>query len=454
MTPNLPQLAPAGRAQAPDANEGESPAITTQKGESFDHLMARIASSSDSKSKNSGSDTQTPPQAQAKPEAENQTQGVDAAILAGGLPDMPSPVMIMLKAPAMTAVTTPKADATGLPSSPATGLAADGGPVMLANGLAVEKNVENKTPGEKNPNPENGNTADRGTVAAAINISNLGMVKNSTGAESGAKPPVSSQIALASPPALKTESQSGQDTTVTAPSETPGQPNLAAKGDSQIGPDISGTSIAKDTLAMKKPDQTIKIAEAAGKFLPGNAVALAAKNDLMEQAGTAAANGRNSVSSDDGTGSLTSATTVSVPVNSGSRTVERMQEMVVQQAMRLGSSTSDSLQVVIKPGEGTQLSLELRQRGDGVEVQAVLQHGDFNLLKQGWGDLQQQLQQRGIQLGSLAGENHPAGNNEQFQQSEKTLDESEPVMAIVGGAVSAGVVANGLAGNGGWQMWA
>ena len=69
--------------------------------------------------------------------------------------------------------------------------------------------------------------------------------------------------------------------------------------------------------------------------------------------------------------------------------------------MRVNDVGTDSLQVVIKPGAGTQLSLELRQHGGGVEVQAALQQGDFKHLSQHWPELQQRLEQRGIRLAPL-----------------------------------------------------
>lgn len=86
------------------------------------------------------------------------------------------------------------------------------------------------------------------------------------------------------------------------------------------------------------------------------------------------------------------------------------------------------MQVVIKPAAGTQISLELRQHGGTVEVQAVLQQGDFNHLNQQWSDLQQRLDQRGIRLAPLVDNGSFAGNpgNETFQQKQGQTAEPVP----------------------------
>ena len=55
-------------------------------------------------------------------------------------------------------------------------------------------------------------------------------------------------------------------------------------------------------------------------------------------------------------------------------------------------SDAESLSVVIRPGAGTELSLELRQRNGAVEAHAILQRGDFQMLNQHWPELQAQLE--------------------------------------------------------------
>jgi hypothetical protein len=62
---------------------------------------------------------------------------------------------------------------------------------------------------------------------------------------------------------------------------------------------------------------------------------------------------------------------------------------------------ADSLHVVIKPGSGLRLSLNLQMRGGSVAIQARLNHGDFDFLSRHWNELQQQFAARGIRLASL-----------------------------------------------------
>jgi hypothetical protein len=97
--------------------------------------------------------------------------------------------------------------------------------------------------------------------------------------------------------------------------------------------------------------------------------------------------------------------------------VQRTQELVSLQVRRLHESGSDEVHVVIKPDAGLQLSLHLRQRGGEVEVQAVLDRGNFGLLNRHWPELQQQLELRGVRVAPLANaEQSFGGGSEGFRQ--------------------------------------
>jgi hypothetical protein len=92
------------------------------------------------------------------------------------------------------------------------------------------------------------------------------------------------------------------------------------------------------------------------------------------------------------------------------------------------------MQVVIKPDAGTQLSLELRQQGGNVEVQAVLHQGDFNHLNQQWPDLQQRLEERGIRLAPLTDEGAASNNtsdSEMFQNKQNQANEAVSELTLV-----------------------
>jgi hypothetical protein len=141
--------------------------------------------------------------------------------------------------------------------------------------------------------------------------------------------------------------------------------------------------------------------------------------------------------------------------------VERMQEMVTLNAVHLSDSGNNSMQVVIKPDSGTQLSLELRQHGGSVEVQAVLQQGNFHQLSQQWPELQQRLGQRGIQLAPLGdnattAQNGDAGSFQQHQQqtTEPVADDYyAPGRQILPAIAHAPVTAPGQTSRG-WETWA
>ena len=104
-------------------------------------------------------------------------------------------------------------------------------------------------------------------------------------------------------------------------------------------------------------------------------------------------------------------------VESGLPVLERTREFVSLQVMRLQEENADEMRVVIKPEAGLQLSLHLQQRGGGVEVEATLNHGNFELLSRHWPELQQQLESRGVRLAPLADSKTSfGGGSEGFRQ--------------------------------------
>jgi hypothetical protein len=238
-----------------------------------------------------------------------------------------------------------------------------------------------------------------------------------------------------------------------------------------------GTSVAKQDVPMKNTDQTNKVAGPGEKVLPGDAIPVARENNLPGRAGVVPVSARAvlpetnvatvSTATDSpvrGAGSAEVAAAVSNVSDIRSQALERTHDLMALQATRLVGSSSDSLQVVIKPDAGTQLSLELRQRGGGVEAQAVLQSGDLENLKQHWPELQQRLEQRGIKLAPLASaENFASWSGSQgFKNQPDQPAEREPVFsgAFAGFAPAAAI--NNLpdepaiqtASSRGWQTWA
>jgi hypothetical protein len=201
----------------------------------------------------------------------------------------------------------------------------------------------------------------------------------------------------------------------------------------------NGTSIAKQDMSMKQAEKTNKIAGQNEKVLPGNAVYAARgstsslSTDSIATTVTATA-GSSTADNVDGL-SAPPADSVAVAVATNNRTsaLERTQELVTVSAARLSDSGNNSMQVVIKPDSGTQLSLELRQRGGNVEVQAALQQGDFNHLNQQWPDLQHRLEEKGIRLAPLTDDGASGSNSgsETFQNKQNQSNEVVPEMTLV-----------------------
>ena len=229
-------------------------------------------------------------------------------------------------------------------------------------------------------------------------------------------------------------------------------------------PDAHGTSIAKQDMAMNQTEKTNKIAGQTEKVLPGNAVSAMRTDSASvpsphEEQATAAVTVNAATTGNAGAASAASTepVAVSAPVDARSRVLERTQDMVTLNATRLSDSGNNSMQVVIKPDAGTQLSLELRQQGGKVEVQATLQQGDFNHLSQQWPDLQQRLSQKGIELASLGGEaasgNGP--NSEAFQNKQNPTNEIVPGLALAETPPNAFVGEKTYTpAHSGWETWA
>jgi hypothetical protein len=263
--------------------------------------------------------------------------------------------------------------------------------------------------------------------------------------------------ALAKLSQAKPESNSAEHPSVDESSSS-GQPVA------QPPPDSNGISIAKQDLSVKQAEKTNNIAGQTEKVLPGN-VAMGAQTNARlavsshpEQVAAAAPMSSDSLES---SGAVAAPAVHSVSV-SNTPAVERMQEMVTLNAVRLSDSGNNLMQVVIKPDAGTQLSLELRQHGSGVEVQAVLQNGDFHHLNQQWPELQQRLGQRGIQLAPLASDSTAAnGGGGSFQQHQQQAAKpvaedyfaGAPARQILPAIAHSPVVASAREQRG-WETWA
>lgn len=306
------------------------------------------------------------------------------------------------------------------------------------------------------------------STAAVASALNAGPAPAKT-AEAAAAAATSAKVAGTDlPPAT---AGSTPDTTET-PANADGADNPAALGPVQV----HGTLAAKQEVPMKNAENTIKVAGQGEKVLPGDLTSSGRANNLTARAASTTvaaprngASGANiiplSAAPEHSVENASSGNTTSVSSLSDirSRALDRTQEMVAQHAVRLVGSSADSLSVVINPGAGMQLSLQLKQGASGVEAQAVLQQGDYENLKQHWPDLQNRLEQRGIKLAPLGSDenamsfaNQNRGQQSRQQPEETALMASAFAEFSLAGPMTAVPAQPALAAlsGGGWQTWA
>jgi hypothetical protein len=222
-----------------------------------------------------------------------------------------------------------------------------------------------------------------------------------------------------------------------------------------------GTPTAQQDELMNSGGKSSKTADLTGKILPGSVAVVARGNDLPLRADqiTATTAASAAMQNNPATTTVSAASPVENVSTEDlrSQALEQTHDLVTAHAMRLSDTGTDSsLQVVIKPGAGTQLSLELRQRGNGVEAQAALQQGDFKHLSQHWPELQQRLEQRGIRLAPLTDDGSFANSNGQtFNQKQNQAGEAAAEMAFT--APLTGTFTQPITrvkAPGGWETWA
>ena len=130
--------------------------------------------------------------------------------------------------------------------------------------------------------------------------------------------------------------------------------------------------------------------------------------------------------------------------------------------MRLTDTGADSLHVVVKPGAGIQISLELRQSARGIEVSASLHKGDYDQLSRHWPDLQQRLEARGVRVSSLTPSENYTGAGHHFHQSKQQSSQQDSLQAgafaefALAGSMTEAPAARAARASAyrGWETWA
>lgn len=238
----------------------------------------------------------------------------------------------------------------------------------------------------------------------------------------------------------------------------------------------TGTSAAQQVVTMNKAEPERKASRTPEPDMAGVTVVSALQSAASPKP-VAKASARIESSESTTTASISTTDRPSAPTDTSSsssisassqtelrtRALDRTHDILALHGLRLKESSASSLQVVIKPGAGLQLSLQLQQGADGIQAQAVLQQGDFNQLNQHWAELQQRLEERGIKLAPLGQDSSAMlAGGENFQQPSQQPDRQDALsagafaeFATIGAASRGTAPAMAMADTSrGWEGWA
>ena len=235
-----------------------------------------------------------------------------------------------------------------------------------------------------------------------------------------------------------------------------------------------GTSAAKQDMTMKKAEKMQKVAGSGEQDLPGNPATGSEelpKGQKISEKGAAHGEKMDSTAMELPTRVSTSVNPPSETITSAgvaptpaldARVLERTHDIVALHAMRLTDTGAESLHVVVKPGNGIQISLELRQSARGIEVSASLHKGDYDQLTQHWPDLQERLEARGVRVSSLNPPENYTGSSHHFHQSKQQSPQQESLHAgafaefALAGSMTEAPAARAARASAyrGWETWA
>ncbi len=226
------------------------------------------------------------------------------------------------------------------------------------------------------------------------------------------------------------------------------QPKVSPADPTSPPTDPGGISAAKQYTTMKKAEKTPKVAGQNEQDLPGDPTSgsedllsaqklpvhvLANANGKAESATPIEIPAAQRISTTPESAASAISSVAVTPVNTTDtrlRVLERTHDMVAMHAVSLAQTGSDSLHVVVKPGDGVQLSLELRQSEGMVQVRASLHKGDFEHMSQHWPELQQRLEARGVRVGTLTtSENFSSTSHQNSQQQKQQSSQHDPLYA-------------------------
>jgi len=239
-------------------------------------------------------------------------------------------------------------------------------------------------------------------------------------------------------------------------------------------PNSHGIPAAKQDMTMKKAHKMQKVAGSAEQDLPGYSAAGSEelpKGQKISEKGASQGEKAESTAIELPTRVSTSVNPPSATITSDgvapssmieTRVLERTHDIVALHAMRLTDTGAQSLHVVVKPGNGIQISLELRQSARGIEVSASLHKGDYDQLNQHWPDLQERLEARGVRVSTLTPSENYTGTGQHFHQSKQQSSQQESLHAgafaefALAGSMTEAPAARAARASAyrGWETWA
>ena len=192
-------------------------------------------------------------------------------------------------------------------------------------------------------------------------------------------------------------------------------PQSVAKDGTQVAPKTDNMTMPSKPLAPKpeaKPVLVEELRPATGAETSPRSGQQSAQQDLPKETPKETILPVTSVqSATPAVSGVTPAQAAAAPQGALNPMLEKIWDAVTTFRVR----GENEMTVKVQPDNDTEMQLTIKYGNGGVEIEARMQQGDGRQLASGWNELQQQLSERGVNLGDLASED-----------SEETTRDSDP----------------------------
>ena len=192
-------------------------------------------------------------------------------------------------------------------------------------------------------------------------------------------------------------------------------PQTAAKDGTQVAPKTDNMTMPSKPLAPKSEAKPVLVEElrpATGAETSPRSGQQSAQQDLPKETPKETVLPVTSVqSATPAATGVTPAQAAAAPQGALNPMLEKIWDAVTTFRVR----GENEMTVKVQPDNDTEMQLTIKYGNGGVEIEARMQQGDGRQLASGWNELQQQLSERGVNLGDLASED-----------SEETTRDSDP----------------------------